>query len=289
MKKTLSSLVYIIIFLSDICAQNFDYQSCLDLEKKFAKYPLQQISKSTLEELKNKNSQLFVIGESHYDHLFWKMGQVYDFFKKNLSNDINCLFSEISQDTKESEIQDVLDGIMNDIFFSRYRLGFGPLYRHIYDQGDDVILVDAPRDEIVFREDENISTWLTRRDSFMITRINKALSSNQCTAGIYNIGYQHIRDRLVGDIDDSGNPIFIPYDSFGQRMKSTNVSTTIIDRGILRRNLKECHWFAGVHSFIAPVNAPIVKDIFPGLSENKTSGDYVLFLNEIESMNVLLQ
>lgn len=288
-KALIFSTIGLLTIATNISAQGFGSQACLDLEAKFTKYPLQKITKTTLEELRNKKSQLFVIGESHYDNFFWKMNQVYDFFKKNINSDIDCLFSEISQDAMESEIQDVLDGIMNDVFYSRYRLAFGPLYQHVYDQGDKVVLVDAPRGEISFGEEDDASTWLTRRDSFMITRIESSLQSGQCTSGIYNIGYQHIRDRLFSFVDDSGNPVVLPYDSFGQRIKNTDVDATVIDRGILPDEFKECLWSRGIQSFIAPVNAPVIKEIFPVVEEDETSGDYILFLNDVESMNVLLQ
>jgi hypothetical protein len=210
------------------------------------------------------------------------MAHVYDYFKSKVNPTNNCLFSEISQDTTEVEFEEVLQGIMNDIFYSRYRLGFGPLYNHILNQGDDVVLVDAPRDQIIYdQQSDDMATWLYRRDTFMISRIQKALSSKECDAGIYNVGSQHIWDYLQA-MDENGNIIVLPYDSFGSRVKREIPNTIVIDKGY-NPELAKCSFLPGIKSFLAQIDHPLVDELFE-VKKFKSSGDYILFLLEEETL-----
>lgn len=280
--------ILILSFLTNLSVHSadrdieFDYEECLKLEKKLEPLYTDKTSKKAFEEIKNRNPKLIVFGEHHYDHLFWKMSHVYDYFKLKVNPQNSCLFSEISQDTTEVEFNEVLQGMMNDIFYSRYRLGFGPLYNHILNQGDDVVLVDAPRDQIGFdQQNDTMATWLYRRDSFMISRIQKALNSKECEAGIYNVGAQHVYDHLE-TMDENGNIIVLPYDSFGARVKREIPNTIIIDKGV-SSDLAKCSFLPGIKSFLAPINHPLVDELFE-VKKYKSSGDYILFLLEQETL-----
>lgn len=234
-----------------------------------------QASQAVLEEIRSKNPQLIVLGEYHYDHLFWKMPHVYSYFKK-LVPKVNCLFSEISQDTTQQEIDEMMMGIKNDIFYSNRRLGFGPLYESIYRQGDGVVLVDAPREEIAFQPiEDTLSTWLTRRDSYMIERIREAFSSQECSAGIYNVGAQHIRNNL-GSSE--------VYSSFGERIKKNVSNVIVIEKGV-SEELEMCEW-QGTSSFIARTDNKQVREVFQ-LDQMGSSGDYILYLKSTEVMHAL--
>lgn len=235
-----------------------------------------ETSLKSLEEIQNFDPDLVVIGEFHYDHLFWKMPHVYSYFKSLLPR-VNCLYSEISQDGTEQEILEMISGLQNDLFYTVRRLGFGPLYQSIYAQGDNVVLVDAPRTDNGFRPEDTSSSWLTRRDSFMISRIDTAIRTQECSAGIYNVGAQHIWDSL--GIEEE------PYESFGTRVKES-IHTVIIDKA-QTQELQQCEW-QGVRSFIAPATNPQVRKFF-NLDASKSSADYVLYLRSIDIMHALTQ
>jgi hypothetical protein len=249
---------------------------CEEIISKLAPVMTTATSTKALQAIKAADPSVVVLGEYHYDHLFWKMPHVYQYFKK-LMPKINCLYSEISQDATQEQIDEMIEGKTNEVFYSVRRLGFGPLYQSVYNLGDQVILVDAPKAEISYRPDNNFSSWITRRDSFMISRIDTSLAQNECSAGIYNVGAQHIWDNLGSD------PSMV-YESFGTRIKK-NRKAVVIDKGELGE-LSFCEHFQGMKSFIAPASNKVVRDVFK-LDEKKSSADYVLYLKSSETLHAL--
>ena len=268
-------LIFYLIFICTV-AKSQETASCEEIRNQLSTVMNTQSSIKTLEEIQKTDPNLIVLGEHHYDHLFWKMSHVYRYFK-NLVPDVNCLFSEISQDTTNSEIMEMIRGKKNEIFYSNRRLGFGPLYQSIYEIDDNVILVDAPRAVIEKTYDDDDASWLTRRDTYMINRIETAYNNLDCAGAIYNVGAQHLRNNLD---DDS-----LIYSSFGERVKKVIPKTIVIDRGDDNR-FYNCVW--ELNSFIAPASNEQIRAFFK-LDERESSADYILYLRSMDIMFALEQ
>lgn len=266
--RTFIRLLFVILLNLSVVAQA---DECADLSQRLGGSVNQSTTRAALDQI--SQARLTILAESHYQHYFWKMPHIYSFLKAR-NPSVNCLFSEISQDASDQQIQEVINGQMNEIFYTPRRLGFGPLYEYILDIGDGLVLVDAPIGELGIKPPETEAEWLTRRDTWMLHRIDQAFASSECTGGVYNVGAAH-----TWDYDQEG----ASYVSFGTRAKQNIVGTIVIEK-IYDDRLNQCMW--DIPSFVAPASDPVIRGLFD-LDTKKSSADYVLYLREIDIMHAL--
>jgi len=229
-------------------------------------------TQNSLNELATIPHRLIILGERHYSHYFWKLPHIYKFLK-SINSNINCLYSEISADATDEQIKQVIAGKTNAVFFSKQRLGFGPLYESILSQGDNLVFVDEHIDNFEPRENESDTDWLFRRDTKMLNRITESFKNNECTGGIYNIGNAHIHNFDVA------------YNSFGARIKKQIPDSIVIEQAYTLVGTTECE--LEIPSFLVSAKDQAARKYF-GLDDSGSTADYILYLRTIDTMFALL-